>query len=361
MKKIIKEYSQQDLEKDITNSGSSIKGNEMTNNGNLNPDFINILGYIFKSGITKGCKVTVTAGNDQWHKKNAPNSKHTTGNALDMTVDSSSCRESIKKYIDTLKTQYPNISYLDEYLHPSAKATGGHLHIQYGGTPLKQGDESTGVYSSSTSSNSAGSTSTSTGGNFLNTLTNVAKGVFGMNESVSYPLKNQKRNTGNSKKVIINVSADDKVVAPLGGKVTSIMKDSNTNLYTIQITHNYKGDKLKSVIEGFNECDVNSGEDVSQNKVLGKIYKNNTLKWQLLDKKNKPVDIANLSKIDVDDNSDDFDTKKKPEKTTLLKSMIGLNPVSLALKAGKEILQKESTQENKVLTEEIQRIKNLMK
>jgi hypothetical protein len=352
MKKIIKEYSQSDLEIDISKSGSSIKGNEMKSGGSLSPDFINILGYIFKSGITKGCKVTVTAGNDEWHKKNAPNSLHTKGNAIDLTISDKSCRQSLKNYIDGLKKQYP-VSYLDEYEHPSAKSTGGHLHIQYGGTPLKSGDESTGVFS--------GISNASMGSSFIDTLTNVTKATLGLNESVSFPLKSQKRNSGTSKKYVINVLYDDKVVSPLDGTIDSIKKDNSNNLYTVEISHNYNGKKLKSVIKGFNESNVSDGDSVVKNKVIGKIYKNNTLTWELFDKKGKSLEITSLlNKDESDDNYTDKD-KGNSEKTTLLKSMIGLNPVSLALKAGKEILQKESTQKTNVLTEEIQRIKNLMK
>jgi len=353
MKKIIKEYSQSDLEIDISKSGSSIKGNEMKSGGSLSPDFINILGYIFKSGITKGCKVTVTAGNDEWHKKNAPNSLHTKGNAIDLTISDKSCRQSLKNYIDGLKKQYP-VSYLDEYEHPSAKSTGGHLHIQYGGTQLKSGDESTGVFTGLTSQSSQPSQDNS----FVTTLSNIGKNIFGLNESLSIPLKNQKRNSGTSKKYVMNVIADDKVISPIDGKIVSVKKDGTTNLYTVEISHNYKGNKLVSIISGFNESMVTLGDSVSKNKVIGKIYKNNKLTWEVLNKKGKSVDINSLIE---DDKITDDKNSKSSEKSTLLKSMIGLNPVSLALKAGKEILQKESTQKTNVLTEEIQRIKNLMK
>ena len=64
MKKIIKEYSQQDLEKDITNSGSSIKGSEMTNGGNLNPDFIKI--------DTEGFEYYILLGGEKTIKEHKP-------------------------------------------------------------------------------------------------------------------------------------------------------------------------------------------------------------------------------------------------------------------------------------------------
>lgn len=357
MKRIIKEYSQQDLEVDIKNSGSAIKGQEMTNGGSLNPSFVNILGYIFKSGLTKGCKVTITAGNDNWHHKNAPNSEHTKGNAVDMVVPDQSCRQNIKKYIDTLKKQY-SVSYLDEYEHPSAKATGGHLHIQYGGTPLKSGDETTGVFSSFTQQNSSQSL---TGGDFLRTATNVAKGMLGLNESFSVPLKNQKRNSGTSKKYVIDLSADDKVISPLDGKIISIGKPASSNLYKVEILHDVNGKKLRSVIEGFNESLVSNGEKVKKNKVIGKIYKNSKLTWEIFDERGHNIDIISLMKDDEGSDILDKKNNKSVEKTTLLKSMIGLNPVSLALKAGKEILQNESIEDNVVLNEEIKRIRQLLK
>ena len=377
MKKIIREYSQSDLESDIVKAGSSIKGNEMTNGGNLNPDFINILGYIFKSGVTKGCKVMVTAGNDEWHKKNAPNSLHTKGNAIDVTVSDKSCRQSLKKYIDGLRKQYP-VSYLDEYEHPSAKATGGHLHIQYGGTPLKTGDESTGVYTGLTSSQTSAGQNNS--GNIfkdvfksvvqssgvLPTFTEGVESV--MSESFQNPVTSSRVSSGlfgDRKTYKYNLISDEDVVAPYDGKIVKI--DNNNGKYTVVIGHTYNNKKIKSFITGLDSVSVHQNETVTAGHTIGKVKKNSVLSWSVYDNTSKQQDIKSLlttdnKKLPKGKGNDKDDYGKND---SFFKSFVKLtNPVALTISGVKALANQgkddeEETTEN--LQEEIKRIKQLLK
>jgi len=386
MKKLIREYSIADLKNDILKSGASINGDQMDNNGSLSPDFINILGDIFKSGIIKGCEVTITGGNDKYHKDNSPNSLHTKGNAIDMTI-SNACRPKLKNYINTeLKTKYPQISYLDEYEHPSPKSTGPHLHIQYGGTPLKSGDESTGVYSGY-SGNSGDSTLTKSSDendkyknillgylNKSNPNTQTESKVGETNEEMSLPVYDNQGELKNNIYKYKNTRINNKFYSPYDGIIDSI-NIGNNNEYTIVVKHKYiennKNDKLISKISGFSTINnkLSSGSHISEGDLIGYMDNGDILIWELNDQYGKKVSISDYLENKNKDKDKDKDKDYTPnldKAPGLLKFALNyLNPFAIpfgAAKMAKKIgYQKESTQEQNVLTEEIQRIKSLMK
>lgn len=122
----------------LDNLGYSEKGSEITSGGNITNEISSIVSSIlndFKQ-TNPNVKVTVTSGNDNFHKRLGYKSKHTEGNAIDITlnpynVESSNDFTSIlKKY----KSKDSKFSFIDEYKNPSAASTGGHFHLQYGGT-----------------------------------------------------------------------------------------------------------------------------------------------------------------------------------------------------------------------------------
>lgn len=86
--------------------------------------------------------VRFTAGNDTYHLENSPTSTHVQGKALDITIEGVQNRVSNGnvngKYTDDEKTKINNIisivkryftRVLDEYQNPTARATGGHIHM----------------------------------------------------------------------------------------------------------------------------------------------------------------------------------------------------------------------------------------
>ena len=87
-------------------------------------------------------KVTVTSGNDEYHKKLGYASKHTQGEAVDVTLDPYSAQtdKEFRSILDTYKSKDSKFTYIDEYTHPSAAATAGHFHLQYG-TSVPTGKE----------------------------------------------------------------------------------------------------------------------------------------------------------------------------------------------------------------------------
>ncbi|MFW1969439.1 tape measure protein [Acinetobacter guillouiae] len=79
-----------------------------------------------------------TSFNDAYHK--GTNSKHATGNAFDFTTKSAKDAELAIARLNTLAKQYGfTIKTLNEYSNPSARATGGHVHVSVLG--YKGGEE----------------------------------------------------------------------------------------------------------------------------------------------------------------------------------------------------------------------------
>ncbi|MEC8124587.1 MAG: tape measure protein [Pseudomonadota bacterium] len=77
-----------------------------------------------------------TAFNDSYHK--GTNSKHATGNAFDLTVkDAKEAQSAVNILQDVAKKYGYSVRILNEYTNPSARATGGHLHVSVLGKNAK--------------------------------------------------------------------------------------------------------------------------------------------------------------------------------------------------------------------------------
>lgn len=79
--------------------------------------------------------VTVTAGNDKYHKALGYTSRHGVGNAFDITIHPSGTRDI--KAVENILLRYaagndPNFRFLNEYERPTGAATGRHFHISWG-------------------------------------------------------------------------------------------------------------------------------------------------------------------------------------------------------------------------------------
>jgi hypothetical protein len=76
-----------------------------------------------------------TAFNDDYHTKANPNSMHTKGLALDMTIKdkekSEESAEKIKEHLKQSGLSDSQFKVIDEYKNPSSKSTGGHIHINF--------------------------------------------------------------------------------------------------------------------------------------------------------------------------------------------------------------------------------------
>lgn len=128
--------SAQDIRNYITtNTKYKEQGKELDSGGkiddNLSGIFIQILGEIKKDLPT--VNVTITSGNDKFHKGIGYTSKHSMGKAIDFVIDPYNRynADKIKAILDKYAGYFQGFTYLDEYTRPSAASTGGHFHIAY--------------------------------------------------------------------------------------------------------------------------------------------------------------------------------------------------------------------------------------
>ncbi|MDA9309712.1 hypothetical protein N9Q43_00640 [bacterium] len=117
----------------------SEKEQEISNGGDITPEAakiaISVLKVIASNELTKDLTVTVTGGNDLYHKNLRYNSRHKAGNGIDFTISPVS-NESIKNVTRILYgfaiANDPNFRFINEYNNQTAQATGKHFHISYG-------------------------------------------------------------------------------------------------------------------------------------------------------------------------------------------------------------------------------------
>ena len=141
----INESNADTLRTTLDDLGYNEKGNEITSGGDIKQEISNIVSEFLKElkinnpSIT----VTITSGNDKFHKQNTPNyvSKHETGDAIDFIIKPYNVNTSkiVTNLLIQYKSKYNNFNFIDEYKNPSSKSTGGHFHVFYDTktTPMK--------------------------------------------------------------------------------------------------------------------------------------------------------------------------------------------------------------------------------
>jgi hypothetical protein len=126
----------EEIRSTLSDLGYSEKGNEIDNGGEVSDDISSILTKILKDfKITNpDVKITVTGGNDKFHKGLGYSSKHTEGKAIDLTISPYNTKNlnSFRSLLDKYQLSNSNFTYYDEYTNPSGAATAGHFHLQYG-------------------------------------------------------------------------------------------------------------------------------------------------------------------------------------------------------------------------------------
>lgn len=126
--------SAESLRSDLDSLGYEEKGDELTSGGEVSDAITNIVGKILSEfkRIDPNTIVTVTSGNDQFHKGVGYASTHSSGQSIDVTLtpynDETSTK--FKQVLDRYKSD-PKFKYIDEYLRPSGASTGGHFHLEY--------------------------------------------------------------------------------------------------------------------------------------------------------------------------------------------------------------------------------------
>jgi hypothetical protein len=123
--------------------GYKEKGNELTSGGSVNNKLTEIVIQILQKfkQTNPDVVVTITAGNDAYHKRLNYKSLHSEGNAIDVTITPYNSKNSSDfiKILNSVKGQNPEFNFIDEYRNPSKASTGGHFHLQYGGKSTQSG------------------------------------------------------------------------------------------------------------------------------------------------------------------------------------------------------------------------------
>lgn len=123
---ILNESSVQ-LRNDIKSLGYKEKGGQLDSGGDISDDISGMVGDILKDFKTTNPNVgvTITSGNDKFHKGLSYNSQHKYGNAVDLTLQPAN--SATKKAFENILNLYVNkdskFKYINEYDHPSSAST----------------------------------------------------------------------------------------------------------------------------------------------------------------------------------------------------------------------------------------------
>jgi peptidoglycan hydrolase-like protein with peptidoglycan-binding domain len=132
---VLKETAE-DIRSTLDSLGYQEKGSELSSGGQITDQLSTVVDNILKDFKTAkpDVKVTVTSGNDKYHQGLGYNSKHTLGQAVDLTLNpyNQDSASAFLQILNKYKGQDNKFSYIDEYTNPSGAATGGHFHLQYG-------------------------------------------------------------------------------------------------------------------------------------------------------------------------------------------------------------------------------------
>jgi hypothetical protein len=176
MKKIIiteSQYKRLFTEKMVYNIGGDIdfKGNELSNGGPVSDQWETILNDLDDMLDEAGIKYSITAGNDKFHHRKNPGSRHTTGCAVDFAIRNrmgAGIRTKVfnRKYAKTvfeimekMMSKYGgshDFSWLDEYNSATGHATGGHIHMSINKKWCGKGDSGQEIKSKQTLPANAG-------------------------------------------------------------------------------------------------------------------------------------------------------------------------------------------------------------
>jgi len=131
------------LRDDLDSLGYKEKGSELTSGGPVKDVLTDLVSDILKSykQTNPDVTVTLTSGNDKFHKTLSYVSKHTQGSAIDLTISPYNGKNASDfiKVLNATKGKDSKFTYIDEYTNPSKSATGGHFHLQYGGASSTSG------------------------------------------------------------------------------------------------------------------------------------------------------------------------------------------------------------------------------
>ena len=359
----------QSLRSTLSSLGYKEKGSEMTSGGEVNEKLTDIVSGIFKQFKTNypSATVTVTGGNDKFHKGLKYTSPHTTGNAIDIVIspyDSKSATAFLNILNTTVKST-PGFTYLDEYTKPSGGATGGHYHLQYGKDtqqPTTSSSTSTGTETSTTGTETSTTDTSGGAGKFARKIGSSILDVIGIKESFeSSSFGNNVQSTKGG--ILIPKKSNLKIKSPVSGKVVDVITNKSCiNQIVIESNEGY----LEYC--GITSPSVNLGDKVRTGNSLGTTNSNVTV--TLYSRKKTKTNI------ELDDDSQSEVSKPKNRDSLLVKGYHNLKksskekelerkkdkpeqPTNSLLVRGYRNLKK-SFDTPKKLEENIERIKKLL-
>lgn len=122
------------LRSHVESLGYSSKSS-MDEAGDLNSDLVEVLKKMatMVKQYKPDVKLKFGSGNDKFHRRLRYVSRHTKGEAVDVTLDShnSEVINDLNKLFCYIRKQNDGFSFIDEYNHPSKASTGGHYHFSF--------------------------------------------------------------------------------------------------------------------------------------------------------------------------------------------------------------------------------------
>lgn len=296
----------QDLRNTLSKLGYQEKGNELTSGGgDVNTKLTTIVSELlttFKEN-NPDVKVRITSGNDAYHKGLDYNSKHKSGDAIDLTIEpyNSETSKSFISLVKNFQKKYPDLGFIDEYTNPSRAATGKHYHLQLGRTQDSTSSTTTKPTTSSTNTGSVSNNSTDNDedGGFIGNVAKSLVNAIGIKESLDYESLGKKTilRFGD---VLIPKKDNSNIKSPVSGVVSKYFNDCDG----LTIKFDSEGKTLY-----LNYCGIES----SRFRINQKIKKGETIgspdydvKVSLFDSKGNKQQIKSNKKTDSDEEWSSF-------------------------------------------------------
>ena len=275
----------QDLRNTLKSLGYSEKGSEISSGGEINSEISNIVSEILKEykKTNPDVNVIVTGGNDKYHQGLSYNSKHKTGNAIDVTIEPYTSKNAndfitiVKQFIQ----KYPKLAFRDEYTNPSKASTGKHFHLEF---------NSEGVANNNvTNTNSVSDENDGF-------LTQVAKGLvaqMGVKESLDYESLGKKTSLRFGD-ILIPKKENSNIKSPVSGVVSKYFNDCNG----LTIKFESEGETLYLNYCGIESSRFSIGQKIKKGEVIGS--PDSDVKVTLLNSKGNKQKINSNKKTDSD-------------------------------------------------------------
>jgi hypothetical protein len=246
----------QNLRNTLKSLGYTEKGSEISSGGEITNEISNIVSEILKEykQTNPDVNIRITGGNDKYHQDLSYNSKHKTGNAIDVTIEPYNSKNAndfiniVKKFIQ----KYPKLGFRDEYTNPSKAATGKHFHLEYGSGGILSPSKDTGI-----------PTDTETP-NFAREIGKSLLSAIGIKESLDYTSLGKKTSLRFGD-VVIPKKENSNIKSPVSGVVSKYFNDCDG----LTIKFESEGKTLYLNYCGIEPSRFRIGQKINKGEVIG--------------------------------------------------------------------------------------------